>query len=112
MIPSLWEVVVLKKNLQKELTPLNSKFNHKPLNTKRKSYKKDLEDLLVVLQSSKLEDPQKLKYKNRKTESRMLSVLQELPVMKVLFQVVEQPYCMLARNLTKLKDQTSIKILE
>jgi hypothetical protein len=66
------------------------KQSHKPhQNTTRKNSKRDLEDLLEVLPSSRSEALQMLRSKNLKIEFRMHSAPLELPVMKVLFQVVE-----------------------
>jgi hypothetical protein len=77
----------------------------------RKNFRRDLEDSLAVLLLSRLEDLQKLKLENLRTESKMRFVLLVLLLMRVLFQVVVLLSSMLARSLTILREKTSIKML-
>ena len=81
------------------------------LNTIEKSFKRDLEDLLVESLSLRLEELQKLKFLNLKTESRTHSVLLELLEKKELFQEEVLLFSTLKELLRMLKVLTSIKIL-
>lgn len=61
MIPSSWEVQEPRMMLLRELILSRNKLMELPQSTTRRNSKKDLEDLLVVLQSLRLEDHLKLK---------------------------------------------------
>ena len=78
----------------------------------KKNFKRDSEDLLVESLLSRLEELQKLKFLNLKTESRTHSVLLELLEKKELFQEVVLHFSTLKELLRTLKVLTSIKILE
>jgi len=84
---------------KKELTRSKSRSPKPLLNMTKKNYKNDLVVSLAESLSSKSEEPQKLKYKNSKTESRMHYVLHVLQVMKVLCQVEELLFFMLVKSL-------------
>jgi len=81
------------------------------LNMIRRNSRKDLEDLPVESLLSRLEELQKLKLENLKTESRTHSVLLELLEKKVLSQEVVSHFSTLKELLRTLKVLTSIKIL-
>jgi hypothetical protein len=51
-------------NSRKESTLLKNKFKSQPQNMTKKNSKRDSEDSLAVLLSSRLEVPQKSKFKN------------------------------------------------
>lgn len=76
----------------------------------RKNYKKDYLNLLEELESSKLEEHLKLKLEKLKIESKMLSVLLELPLKKVLLLEVDVHCYMLQEPLIPLKARTLNKI--
>lgn len=81
------------------------------LNTIEKSFKRDSVDLLVESQSSRLEELQKLKFLNLKTELRTHSALLELLEKKELFQEEVLLFFTLKELLRMLKVLTSIKTL-
>jgi len=81
------------------------------LNMIRRNSKKDLEDLPVESLLSRLEELQKLKLENLKTELRTHSVLPELLEKKVLSQEVVSLFFMLKELLRMLKVLTLTKTL-
>jgi len=70
----------------------------------KKSFKRDSEDLLVELLSSRLVELVKLRSESSRIESRILSVQLELLTRKVLFQEVEVHFCMLQELLMIFKE--------
>jgi len=76
-----------------------------------KNFKRDLVDSLEELPLLGLEEPQKLRLVNLRTELRMLSVPLELLQRKVLCQEEVSLFFMLPRNWITLKELTLIKIL-
>jgi len=102
---------VPRMKLMEESIQFQNRLILPPQNMTRKNFRRDLEDSLVVLLLSRLEDHQKLKLENLRTESNMRFVLLVLLLMRVLFQVVVLLSSMLARSLTILREKTSIKML-
>lgn len=99
-------------SLRTELKLFKNKLKKQPLSTTRRNSKKDLEDSLVVLQLSRLVDPQTSKSENLKIELKMLFALPELQVTKVSFQEEDLLFSTHQRDLTTLRVSTLTKTTE
>lgn len=112
MTPSSCMELEPKNKFKRELSKSKTKSKTLPVVTTRKSSKRDLLNFKEELESSKLEEPLKLKSKKLRTESPTLLTPQRLLLMRVLLLEVDVLSCTPLKPLIKSRERTSIKTSE